>query len=121
MPYVQRDGSGNITGVFVNAQPGFATEFVADSDSSIAAFAPRRPCADGVRHAGEGRAVRCRPADLRTDMVNSQDATTQLIWSSATTFNRNSALIAAAATALGLSSTQVDALFVAAIGINPCN
>jgi hypothetical protein len=42
-----------------------------------------------------------------------------LIWSSATTFNRNSALLASAASALSLSSAQVDALFTAAAAINP--
>ena len=120
MPYVQRDGSGNITGVFINAQPGFATEFVADSDPSIAAFRAKAAVPQMV--SAMQAKVALSNAALLTSVqtwVNSQDATTQLIWSSATTFNRNSALIAAAATALGLSLTQVDALFVAAIGINP--
>jgi hypothetical protein len=38
MAYVQRDGSGNIVGVFANPQSGYATEFVPDNDASIAAF-----------------------------------------------------------------------------------
>jgi len=51
--------------------------------------------------------------------VNSQDAETQLIWASAQSFNRSSTLIGNAAAALGLSSAQVDALFVSAAAINP--
>ena len=51
--------------------------------------------------------------------VNSQSAETQLIWNSASSFDRGSALIASAAVALGLTSAQVDALFVTAAAINP--
>jgi hypothetical protein len=36
--YVQRDTSGAITGAFANIQPGFAAEFVADTDPSLIAF-----------------------------------------------------------------------------------
>lgn len=51
--------------------------------------------------------------------VSAQGGEAQLIWSSATAFNRNSELIANAASALGLSSSQVDDLFRAAESINP--
>lgn len=43
----------------------------------------------------------------------------QLIWNTATVFNRNSELIANAALALRLSKDQVDSLFVTANEINP--
>lgn len=51
--------------------------------------------------------------------VDSQDAETQLIWTNAPDFSRNSTLLGNAATALGLTSDQVDALFVTAASINP--
>ncbi len=51
--------------------------------------------------------------------VESQGDEAKLIWSAATTFSRNSELITSASAALGLSSSQVDALFQAASGINP--
>lgn len=51
--------------------------------------------------------------------VAGQGSEAQLIWNTATIFSRNSELIENAAAALGLSSEQVDALFVAAAKINP--
>jgi len=38
MPYVQRDQSNKITGVFARPQPGNATEFVDDSDPEVVEF-----------------------------------------------------------------------------------
>lgn len=37
MPYVQRDGGGQITGVF-NARQDFASEFVQEDDTHVATF-----------------------------------------------------------------------------------
>lgn len=51
--------------------------------------------------------------------VNGQDTETQLIWNSATIFNRNSTLIANASAALGLTPAQIDQLFITASAINP--
>jgi hypothetical protein len=51
--------------------------------------------------------------------VNSQSAETQLVWNTATTFSRNSGIILAGASALGLSSAQLDALFITAATIQP--
>ncbi len=47
------------------------------------------------------------------------DATTQLIWSNAPTFSRNSELLAKAAAALDLTAAEVDQLFVSAAAVNP--
>jgi hypothetical protein len=120
MAYVQRDGGGNITGVFANPQPGHATEFVADNDASITAFLAKASVPQVVS------AMQAKVALLNAGLlssvqtwINAQDATTQLVWNSATTFSRQSTLIAQAATALGLSSAQIDTLFVAAAAINP--
>jgi hypothetical protein len=38
MPYVQTDSSGAIVGLFANLQPGFATEFLPDTDAGVLAF-----------------------------------------------------------------------------------
>jgi hypothetical protein len=38
MAYVQRDGTGKITGVFANQQLGYATELLADTDPTLIAF-----------------------------------------------------------------------------------
>jgi hypothetical protein len=51
--------------------------------------------------------------------VNTQNAETQLIWNTAANFNRNSNLISNGAAALGLTSAQLDALFITAATINP--
>lgn len=51
--------------------------------------------------------------------VAAQDSETQLIWNNAPDFSRGSTLLANAATALGMTSDQIDALFVAASAINP--
>lgn len=36
--FVQRDSSGNITGLFTNPQPGFAEESKPDTDAQVATF-----------------------------------------------------------------------------------
>lgn len=51
--------------------------------------------------------------------VSSQNAEAQLIWGSATTFSRDSAILNGAAAALGLTQAQVDQLFITAAAINP--
>ena len=51
--------------------------------------------------------------------VNTQSAETQLIWNTAPSFSRSSGIIMAGAAALGLTSAQVDALFITAATINP--
>ena len=38
MPWVQRDASGAINGIYANAQPGYANEFLADNDPTVVAF-----------------------------------------------------------------------------------
>ena len=38
MPYVSRDASGNINGVFANLQSGYAEEFLPDDDPELVAY-----------------------------------------------------------------------------------
>lgn len=51
--------------------------------------------------------------------IGGQSQEVQLIWNSAPTFTRNSALMNSAATALGWSQSDLDNLFLAASQINP--
>lgn len=51
--------------------------------------------------------------------ITTQDAETQLIWNTATDFSRSSTLLNNAATALNLTSAQVDQLFITAATIVP--
>jgi hypothetical protein len=51
--------------------------------------------------------------------VNTQSAETQLIWNTTPGFSRNSTLIANGAAALGLTSAQLDQLFITAATIQP--
>jgi hypothetical protein len=38
MPYVSRDGSDSINGLYANLQPGFAEEYLPDNDPEVMAF-----------------------------------------------------------------------------------
>jgi hypothetical protein len=43
MPYAQRNWKGEITGLFANAQPGYAEEFLHDDDEGVLAFNTANP------------------------------------------------------------------------------
>ena len=51
--------------------------------------------------------------------INTQSAEDQLVWNTAPAFRRDSALIAAGMAALGITSAQMDQLFISAAAINP--
>lgn len=51
--------------------------------------------------------------------VDGQDAVSKLAWANAAHFNRHSTVLRAAAAGLGLTSAQVDQIFIAAGAINP--
>jgi hypothetical protein len=118
--YVQRDASGGIVGVYAVPQPGYAAEALADDDPAVVAYLNRPPVPQVV--SSMQAKVALSRAGLLTNVenwVNAQSAETQLIWNTATTFSRDSQLLNTAAGALGLSSAQVDQLFVTAASINP--
>jgi hypothetical protein len=53
MPYVQRDGNNAVCGLYANAQPGYAEEYLEDDNSEVVAYrnsapveAPRDPLAE---------------------------------------------------------------------------
>ena len=38
MPYVQRDGNNAVVGVYAQAQPGYAEEWLEDDDAEVVAY-----------------------------------------------------------------------------------
>jgi len=119
--HVTLDGNGNITGSYARPQPQLPGYTVlADNDPKVTAWLNRVPVPQAVS------SMQAKVALLNAGLLNSvqtwvntQDAATQLIWNSAVEFRRDSQLVARAATALNLSSDQVDQLFVAAGATNP--
>lgn len=106
MPYVQRDGQGRITGAFVNAQPGYAEEWVdppveiyQPPPQSISPLQARR----ALRAAGLLAAV--------SAFVGEQPEEVQEAWEYCVEVRRDDPIIAAAAASLGLTDAQVDELF----------
>jgi hypothetical protein len=56
MPYVSRDDSGNINGLYANPQPGYAEEFLPDDDPEVVAFInPPRPIDPALDGVGTGK------------------------------------------------------------------
>lgn len=53
MPYVSRDDSGKINGLYANPQPGFGEEYLPDDDPQVVAFLnpplPINPALDGMK------------------------------------------------------------------------
>lgn len=53
MPYVSREASGNIDGLYANPQPGFAEEYLPDDDPAVVAFLnpppPINPALDSMQ------------------------------------------------------------------------
>jgi hypothetical protein len=64
MPYVQRDGSNNVTGLYQVLQAGYAEEFLADNDPAVIAYRNPPPTANQIRVA----AIRADPAYV--DLLN---------------------------------------------------
>jgi hypothetical protein len=56
MPYVSRDGSDSINGLYANLQPGFAEEYLPDDDPEVMAFLnPPRPIDPALDGIGTGK------------------------------------------------------------------
>ena len=138
MPYVQRDTSGAVCGVYVNPQPGYAIEYLSDADPLVIAFLnppPPVPQSISDRQFFQQLAVQgvitqvealsavktgTIPAALQT-LINGlppdQQFGANMIVSGATTFERNNPLTIAIGTAYGWSSDQINALFRAAAAL----
>lgn len=131
MPYVQRDASGAICGIYANRQDGFAMEFLSDTDREVVAFLhPPAPLPDisdrqffqqlavqGVITQDEALAAvktGSIPAALQ-GLINSLPADQQfgatMIVAGATTFQRNHPMTVAIGAAYGWNAAQIDAFF----------
>jgi hypothetical protein len=87
----------------------------------LAAHNPNTPAVPQVIGAMNAKVALSRAGLLASvqTWVNTQSAERQLIWNTATDFRRDSPLIAAGAAALGLTSAQLDQLFITAATIQP--
>lgn len=96
-------------------------EMLANGSYEIAAYVAPPPVVPQSVSAMQAKVALSRAGMLTSveTWVTGQGAEAQLIWTTATVFNRNSELITNAASVLGLSKDQVDALFVTANEINP--
>jgi hypothetical protein len=124
MAYVTLDAQGNIAGAFARPQPDFpGYAEIADDDARLIAWraALAAPAVPAIISAMQAKVALSRAGLLASvaAWVSSQAAETQLIWSTAPAFSRGSNLLNAAAAALGLTSAQVDGLFITAAAIDP--
>lgn len=113
MPYVQRDASGAICGCFTGKQPGFAEEFLADTDPQVIAFL-KPPIAPVTQKQARLALFGAGLLDEVNAAVTAAGGATLIEWNYADTVNRNDVLIVTLGQALGLTPAQIDALFVTA-------
>lgn len=66
--YVERDGSGNVKGVYMAAQPGYATEWMDDKDATVVAF--KQKVADILSGSARKAAISAALTSLQTDITN---------------------------------------------------
>lgn len=124
MPYVQRDISNNVMGLYAIAQPGYAEEFLADDNSAVVAYKAKvatflNPAVPQAITPLQARKA-LNAANLRSSIeayIASQSQSIQDAWQFANMIYRNDAMILSAAAALSLSSDQLDQLFIAAAGM----
>jgi hypothetical protein len=111
--WVSKDANGNINGVYANPQ-SFPVEQAAPDDPAIVAYlAP--PLVAAVNPV-QGRIALLNAGllDKAKASVDAAGGATAIWWEYATTWERANPLLNALGFGLGLSSDQIDALFVAA-------
>lgn len=128
MPYVQRH-AGKVVGIFEFPQPGYAEEFLNDSDPEVIAyrnpnFIPQTVTRFQARaallntpslHEGFANMLEEVEAFMASDQV---EPLARLGWTDAQEFKRTSPTIQALAPLLDLSNDDLDQLFIAASGID---
>lgn len=121
MPYIERT-NGAITGAYAMLQSGYAEEFVAEDNAELVAFLNRDPPAqpitrrqlrltlvrNGISLAGVEAAIAATPDGLEKEEA-------QIEWADASTFNREHPTLLLIAAALGLTDTQIDAMWAEAL------
>lgn len=108
--YIRRNRRGEISGVFAGPQTGIATELVAGDDAAVLAFRALTVTALQAKLALAGAGM----LESVETWVARQSAEVQLRWELATEFDRNSEFIVGAIDGLGLTTEQMDALFITA-------
>lgn len=114
MVWVQRDTLGNINGVLANQSPGFADEELPDNDPSVMSYLanvrPQTVTQKQARLALLGAGL----LDQVNAAVLAAGGAVQITWEYSDLINRTDTLIVAIGASLGLTSAQIDALFVTA-------
>ena len=113
--YVSTDSYGNITGVFANPQESVATKQLADDDHTVVSFLTPSSGPQSVSPRQARLALNAAGLlDKANTAVNAAGGATLISWEYASVFLRSDPLIAQIGTSLGLTSAQIDALFVQA-------
>lgn len=113
MPYVQRDASGKVCGVYANPQPEYAEEFLADDDSLVAAYLnpPPPPVTQVTPRQARLALLEAGLLGAIETKLRAKNRAVQIAWDYVTVIDRNDALIAAIAKELNLTDAAVDLLF----------
>lgn len=115
MAHVFIDSTGTITGVFANAQ-GYTTE-IADTDPRLVAFNAVVPQSVAMWQARAAIATAGLTDKIQAAVTASGNQAFIAAWEYDTMVSRQSPMIAALGTAIGLTSAQIDALFVSAAAL----
>ena len=114
MPYVHRS-EGAIVGLYANPQAGYAEEYLADDHADVVAF--RNPPAPVPSLTPRQIRLALLGAGITEAMVDAALAGNDaglIEWKFATQYNRDHPLISALAGSFGLTTEQVDALWLQA-------
>lgn len=115
MPYVMRNADGDICGLFEQRQEGSAEEHLGADDQAVIAYL-NKPLPVSSVSARQFR-LKLRRSGLLDQVkawVAMQDGETQDAFEYSGTFVKDSPMMVAGFTAMGLTTQQVDAFFVAA-------
>lgn len=114
MPYVQRN-EGVVVGLYANLQPGYAEEFLADDSPEVVAYLnPPAPVPSltprQIRLALFGAGI----TESMVDAALADNPAGMIEWKFATMYKRDHPLIDALSGSFGLTTEQVDALWLQA-------
>ncbi|MBX5253308.1 hypothetical protein HJC03_23350 [Rhizobium sp. NLR4b] len=115
MPYVMRNGEGEICGLCEQPQEGYAEEFLADSDSEVIAFRNNPlPVAAVSARQFKLQLLAAGLLDSVDDWVAQQPRDVRIAYEYSGTFVRNSPMMEVGFTAMGFTPQQIDSFFAAA-------
>lgn len=111
--YAQRNSDGKLIGVYSNEQD-YATEEISVDDVEVVDFLKQKVPSSVTPY----QAIQALNSAGKLTQVESaiavSDKMTQYAWSRATSFDRDSAIVAALTQAFGWSDTDLDNLFISA-------